>query len=147
MLVESIVIKIRNNLEKIAKGQRVEFLTIGYFTQKQFDEINDYRNANGLPALLSKEIIYLGKHHFESRVVKDKYSIDDLIKQIESALKNDSEIEINSGRTGLRSTILRDDGYGNQVTDIAAFELTAKKPKAELYSVIPKGDVNKPSLW
>jgi hypothetical protein len=39
----------------------------------------------------------------------------------------------------------RDDGYGNQVFDRAVFEMTAKKPRAELYSVIPKGDKLKPN--
>lgn len=46
--------------------------------------------------------------------------------------------------TALRSTFGRDDGYGNEVFDEAIFELTARKPKAELYSIIPKGDRNKP---
>ncbi|MFA9487035.1 hypothetical protein LU276_08525 [Moraxella haemolytica] len=44
----------------------------------------------------------------------------------------------------LKSTILRDDGYGNMVWDWAIFEMTAKQPKIELFSVIPKGDDNKP---
>ncbi|WP_256205946.1 MULTISPECIES: hypothetical protein [unclassified Pseudomonas] len=46
--------------------------------------------------------------------------------------------------TALRSTIGRNDGYGNEIYDEAIFELTARKPKAELYSIVPKGDRNKP---
>ncbi|OAU96701.1 hypothetical protein AO385_0014 [Moraxella catarrhalis] len=46
--------------------------------------------------------------------------------------------------TAIQSITPRNDGYGNLVTDRAIFELTAKKPRAELFSVIPKGDNNKP---
>ncbi|WP_256345048.1 hypothetical protein [Pseudomonas gingeri] len=46
--------------------------------------------------------------------------------------------------TAVKSTQLRQDGYGNEVMDEAIFELTARKPKAELYSIVPKGDKIKP---
>lgn len=34
----------------------------------------------------------MGRHHYESRVVRDGYNIDDLLKQIESALSDKSRI-------------------------------------------------------
>lgn len=40
--------------------------------------------------------------------------------------------------------IPRADRYGNLVKDRGIFEMTAKKPRAELFSVMPKGDNIKP---
>lgn len=144
MLVQSAEKLILNNLELIEKGERACFVTIGYFTLEQFNAINKFRESENLPLLLSNEIIYLGRHHYESRVIKDGYNVLDLVKQIKSALTDQSVISINRGRTGLKSIVARDDGYGNQVIDVAAFELMARKPRAELYSVIPTGDKIKP---
>ena len=42
--------------------------------------------------------------------------------------------------TSLMASQPRDDGYGKQVRDHAVLELTARKPRVELFSVIPKGD-------
>jgi hypothetical protein len=50
----------------------------------------------------------------------------------------------NTKMTALDSVARREDGYGNMVRDRAVLELTQRKPRAELYSVIPKGDTNKP---
>ncbi|WP_293730808.1 hypothetical protein [uncultured Actinobacillus sp.] len=47
--------------------------------------------------------------------------------------------------TALENPHQRHDGYGNLVNDRAILELTAKKPRAELFSVIPKGDSIKPN--
>lgn len=86
----------------------------------------------------------MGRHHYESRVVRDGYNIDDLLKQIESALSDKSRIIMAQRMTAIQSITPRNDSYGNLVTDRAIFELTTKKPRAELFSVIPKGDNNKP---
>ena len=48
--------------------------------------------------------------------------------------------------TALKNKTARNDRYGNQVCDEAVFELTLRRPKAELFSVIPKGDKSKPRL-
>ncbi|TAM49722.1 MAG: hypothetical protein EPN57_25020 [Paraburkholderia sp.] len=48
--------------------------------------------------------------------------------------------------TTVQSTVLRDDGYGAMVRDEAVLELYARKPRAELFSVIPKGDVSPAKL-
>ena len=144
MLVDDIEEQIRKNLTDISEGKRVEFFTIGYFTTEQFSQINEYRKSNGLPELLSNEIIYLGRHHYESRCKRDGYSIEDLIIQITSSLSATSTVEINKKGSCLVSSMSRDDGYGNEVTDVAIFEFTAHKPRAELFCVVPKGDVKKP---
>lgn len=136
---------IRSNLEQLQNGERPKFVAIGYFTDGQFSKINEFRLTNDLHPLEQNEILYMGRHHYQSRVEKDGYKISDLVKQIESALSESSEVVIAQRMTAIQSVIPRNDGYGNSVTDRAIFELTSKKPRAELFSVIPKGDNNKPT--
>ncbi|WP_199189387.1 hypothetical protein [Trinickia dabaoshanensis] len=64
--------------------------------------------------------------------------------QIASALAADAVVMPNAKMTALESVTRREDRYGNVVRDRAVLELTQRKPRAELYSVIPKGDANKP---
>lgn len=135
---------IQNNLELLQSNQKPPFQVIGYFTEKQFNEINEFRKNNGLHLLETNEILYMGKHHYESRIIRDGYKIPDLIKQIESALSEQSQVIIAQRMTAIQSITPRIDGYGNTVFDRAIFELTSKKPRAELFSVIPKGDDNRP---
>lgn len=144
MLLKNIDSEIRANLNCIASGGKPKFITIGYFTDTQFKAINEYRRNEELPELLSNEIIYMGRHHYNSRITKDGYSIDDLIKQIKSSLDTDSVVVIDKKGSGLQSNNKREDGYGNTVTDLAIFEFSAHKPKAELFCVVPKGDTKKP---
>ena len=65
-------------------------------------------------------------------------------RQIESALVPDSIVIANPKMTAMQNPQTRDDGYGNAVHDRAIFELTQRKPRAELFSVIPKGDIDPP---
>lgn len=135
---------LRASLEMLAQGERPLVVTIGVLTTEQYAAINAYRSKHGLPDLASPEVVFLGRHLYHSRAVKDGYSIDDILDQIESAM-SDTAIAIATHKmTALRSTTVRHDRYGNQVIDEAVFELTQRRPKAELYSVIPKGDKNKP---
>lgn len=144
MLIENAIELIKANLECLQRGEKAPQITIGFFTAKQFEDINLYRQANQLPPLLSNEILYVGRHHYQSRVVRDGYQIEDLLLQIQSALTDLSEIVITKKGSTLVNKTLRDDGYGNQVEDTAVFEFTAKKPKSELFCVIPRFDNNKP---
>lgn len=134
---------LRDHLTKISNGERVPVLAIGELTETQHIQINNFRDEQGLPPLISPEILYLGRHHYTSRT-KDGYSIDDMVAQIVSALSS-SSIQMTQGRgTVIENPDKRVDGYGNQVNDRAVLELTSRKPKAELFSVIPKGDDIKP---
>ncbi|MDH2999137.1 hypothetical protein A1D22_04575 [Pasteurellaceae bacterium LFhippo2] len=143
-LYSNAIDKIRVNLCKLAQGERATYEEIGYFTEQQFKDINQLRLEKGLPTLECNEILYMGRHHYTSRS-KDGYQIEDLIKQIKSALSEYSEVDLNNNRgTVLENPNKRQDGYGNLVNDRAVLELTAKKPRAELFSVIPKGDHIKP---
>lgn len=134
---------LRANLECLREGGRPLVATIGTLTQPQYDAINAYRTQYGLPPLGSPEVVFLGRHLYNSRVVKDGYTVDDVIDQIESALSETSCVIATHKMTALRNTVPRPDRYGNHVTDEAVFELTQRRPKAELYSVIPKGDKSK----
>lgn len=131
---------IEENLNALANGNRPKFAAIGSFTQQQFDDINAYRTSLNLPPLEQNEILYMGRHHYESRIIRDGYKIKDLILQIQSALSENSVVIMNARMTAIENPTPRDDGYGHQVTDRAIFELTSKKPRAELFSTIPKGD-------
>ncbi len=140
-LYDNAIDTIRANLEQLQNGKRPRFQAIGKLTDEQLETINQKQIEKGFPVVQCNEILYMGRHHYESRVIRDGYQINDLIKQIESSLAESSVIENNKV---LKSTVLRDDGYGNMVEDWAVFEMTAKRPKMELFSVIPKGDNNKP---
>ncbi|MEW7849536.1 hypothetical protein AB2N08_12615 [Massilia aurea] len=113
---------------------------IGCFTPEQFATLNQLKVAAQLPRLESPEIVFIGSHVYKSRVQRDGYTIDDVVLQIEHALAASAKVQSSVRMTALKSTARRKDGYGNEVLDEAVFELTQRKPKAELYSVIPKGD-------
>ena len=88
--------------------------------------------------------MFVGKHIYQSRVLRDGYTIDDVIEQISSALLPDSVVFANKVMTGLQNPRLRADAYGNQVKDLAVFECTTRYPRPELFSVMPKGDRIRP---
>ncbi|WP_407260605.1 hypothetical protein [Klebsiella pneumoniae] len=116
-------------------------IVVGELTDEQFETIRELQGREGFSLLESKEILYLGKHNYNSRA-KENYSIDDMILQIESALSADSIVSMKRGTT-LENPHPRIDGYGNSVNDRAVLEMTSRKP-AELFSVMPKGDNIKP---
>lgn len=128
----------------LSEGDRPKVTTIGELTEAQFSAINTKRKEQGLHELESPEIVFLGRHLYNSRVVKDGYTIDDVCDQIESALSSDAMVIATVKMTALRSAVGRADRYGNTIKDEAVLELTQRRPKAELFSVIPKGDRNKP---
>ena len=141
-LYDNIKPTLRSHLETIRRGDRVPVIVIGELTDEQFETIRGLQEREGFSLLESKEILYLGKHNYNSRA-KENYSIDDMILQIESALSADSIISMKRGTT-LENPHPRIDGYGNSVNDRAVLEMTSRKPKAELFSVMPKGDNIKP---
>ncbi|MFZ6690116.1 hypothetical protein ACO0K0_20460 [Undibacterium sp. SXout11W] len=140
MLYEDGLTLIRRNLETISKGEKAKATEIGEFTVQQHAEINNLRLASNLQPLESPKIVFIGSHLYKSRIAEDGYTIDDVIKQIASVFSITSIVIHTRHMTGMRSTVKRQDGYGNEVLDEAVFELTQRKPKAELFSVIPKGD-------
>ncbi|MBP5790559.1 MAG: hypothetical protein J6W29_10065 [Neisseriaceae bacterium] len=143
-LYENAEILIRQNLEMLARSEKPKFQAIGIFSEQQFAQINRYRQTQNLPPLACNEILYMGRHHYNSRVVKDGYTIDDLLQQIKNVIQDCSVVVMSNRMTAIENQQPRNDGYGNQVIDRAIFELTSKKPRAELFSVIPKNDWHKP---
>lgn len=135
--------KIRSNLIKLQSGDRSPLTAIGCLTNAQFEQMNLRRAKFDLHLLEQNEIIFIGKHLYNSRT-KDGYTIEDMIDQIASALSADSVINIGENWSLIDNMTPRADRYGNAVMDRGVFEMTAKKPRAELFSVIPKGDQNKP---
>jgi hypothetical protein len=135
---------IRANLEAIAAGNKARPVVIGELTPEQFTKLNEMKAAEGLPLLQNPEVVFIGLHLYNSRVIRDGYTIDDVLLQIEHALAATSQVRSSRKMTAMKSAIKRKDGYGNEVLDEAVFELTQRKPRAELYSVIPKGDKVQP---
>jgi hypothetical protein len=135
--------KIRVNLRTIEAGGRGDLVAIGEFTERQWHDINAVRRGLGLHEIESREIVFIGRHLYTSRA-KDGYTLDDIWAQIQAALSSASVMFVNPKMTALESPHGRPDGYGNTVHDRAVFECTQRKPRAELFSVIPKGDSVKP---
>jgi hypothetical protein len=90
------------------------------------------------------EILFYGRHIYESRVLRDGYSVEELLDQIASAMDAASDVAQHPGMTVLQNLHGRADRYGNLVKDLAVLECSAHHPRPELFSVMPKGDKNKP---
>jgi hypothetical protein len=131
----------RRNLEEIDAGGRARLVTIGYLSGEQLEMLNLVRAEHDLPQIESGEILFIGRHVHKSRIQGDGYTINDVLIQIESALNGD---ECRSA-TAIQSSSFREDGYGNKVKDRAVFECTSRRPRLELFSVIPSGDKIKPT--
>lgn len=136
--------KILTNLQVIASGGRASLVVIGEFTVQQLSDLNVVRRGLKLHEIESREIVFIGRHLYKSRS-DDGYTIDDMTLQIESALSPNSIIFANRGMTAMNNPNSRKDGYGNRVFDRAIFECSQQKPRAELFSVIPKRDSQKPN--
>lgn len=144
-LFDNAVYLIRANLEEIAHGGKARAVEIGRLAQAQLDVINAERQSRSTPLEpIAPEVVFIGKHVYQSRCVRDGYTIDDVVDQIMSALSLDSIVIASPMMTSLESPMLRRDRYGNDVRDRAVLECTTRHPRPELYSVMPKGDKNKP---
>ena len=135
---------IRASLEMLAQGKKPLVVTIGALTTQQHTSINVHRLQQNLHPLENPEVLFLGRHLYKSRALQDGYSIEDILDQIESALSDNATVIATHKLTALRNPVPRHDRYGNWVHDEAILELSQRRPKAELFSVIPKGDKHKP---
>jgi hypothetical protein len=135
--------RIRVNLQKLSVGKKPPPVLIGHLTEEQLNEINTQRSAEGLPKI-NDEVVFVGKHVYQSRIVRDGYSIDDVIDQIISGMDASSTVIEFEIMTAMENRNPRTDRYGNVVIDKIVFECMGRHPRPELYSVIPKGDTNMP---
>jgi len=131
--------KIRKNLETVQSGQRPKLVRVGFFTREQIEKINLDRQSKGHPPL-EPEIVFHGRHLYESRCVRNGYGIEEVLCQIESAFSTDSIANFLPPSSTLSNPKKREDRRGNQVNDEAVFECTSRHPYADLFSVIPRGD-------
>lgn len=137
---------IEENLRQLDAGKKASRVLVGTLTPTQLSMLNEKRSSLGFP-LVSGEMFFIGSHIYDSRCKRDNYSVDDVLAQLKGALSDSSIIQIRSGgrSTILQSTEYRKDAYENEfVIDEVIFECTSKNPLIEIYSVIPKGDKNKP---
>jgi hypothetical protein len=111
-------------------------------TEKQLLSINTYRANNGLPEI-SAEIIFLGKHLYQSRCVRDGYSVEEVILQIRNALDASSVFDPVRSWTVLKNPTPRMDKDLHSIHDAVVLECTSHAPNPELFSVVPKGDGKK----
>jgi hypothetical protein len=135
--------QIKRNLELLASGGRAPLIAIGYFAARQFEDINLARLDAKLHPLGQNEIVFIGRHLYQSRH-RDGYAVEDMIVQIRHALAQEAVAVVTEKMSCLRNLRGRTDRWGNTIYDQAIFEMTARKPRAELFSVIPKGDTIRP---
>jgi hypothetical protein len=142
-LADNALVLIRASLEALSRKEKVGIITIGTLTENQFATLSKYRAKRGFPAV-NNEIVFLGSHIYKRRIQEDGYTIDDVLDQIESAFAPTSAV-INGTMSAIRNPNKRADRYGNQVRDEAVFECSARHPRPELFSIVPRGDNNKPA--
>jgi hypothetical protein len=93
---------------------------------------------------MTGDLVFRGSHIYDRRICDDGYSVSDVIQQILNATSADSIIVFSPKMTVLRSVHPRIDSMGNRVVDEVVLECTGKHPRAEIYGVIPRGDILKP---
>jgi hypothetical protein len=131
------------NLERLTGGQKVGLITIGILTSEQLDALNADHLDRGLNEMIG-EVVFLGRHIFKGRILRDKYTIEDVLDQISSAMSHTATMVSSEYMTAMQNQNPRADRYGNKVLDKAVFECSVRHPRPELFSVIPKGDKIKP---
>jgi hypothetical protein len=134
---------IGTNLEQIRAGVRAKLVAIGSLTPDQLAAINKKRAIRSFPPVVA-EVVFIGKHIYESRIAKDGYTIGDVIEQITSAMQASSKVLDSEKMTALEAVVAREDKYGNCVKDRIVLECMTRYPRPELFSVVPKGDKIKP---
>ena len=134
---------IRANLESLQKGNRVKLIAVVILTDEQLDAINRAREQRGYPPMVA-DVVFLGRHIYEGRMIRDGYTVDDVIDQIASAMNSAAVVLNVPGMTTMENPHLRQDRYGNSVRDRIVFESSARHPRLEIFTIVPKGDRTKP---
>jgi len=143
-LFEDALARIRKNLESFRDGKKAPLISVGTLTPEQLGCINKYRKKHGFP-LMADELVFIGSHVYKSRITEDGYTIEEVLVQIEIATKAESTVINSQKMTGLRNPNKRADLRGNQVRDEVVLECSARYPRPEIFSVVPRGDDKKPA--
>jgi hypothetical protein len=140
-LFENAAALIKANLQQFNPHQKVKVkpVVIGVLTDAQLAVIHTNQREQDLP-LSTKEVVFIGWHAYKSRILKDGYTVDDVVDQISSAMSAESIVIATEYLTAIENPNPREDRYGKRVNDRAILECTSKHPRPELFSVIPKGD-------
>ncbi len=128
----------------VAKGKQNWYQKVGAFTPEQLAAINELRKSEGHPPL-GAVIVCNGKHLYDSRCVKDGYSIDEVIAQTEIAFNLAKHVSRDRWATVIHSDEQPPNDRGHRITYEVVFECTAKYPNASIFSVIPRGDGKGPA--
>lgn len=131
---------IRGCFAVIKRGRKPRRVTIGHLTVEQVTAINAERKGRGFSPL-SGEIFFVGTHLYDSRIIRDGYTEDDVLKMIQCAMDESCCFVRTQKMTVLQCPNHRESGYGCRVRDELTLECS-RSPLAELYSVVPRGDMN-----
>ncbi|MGD0630146.1 MAG: hypothetical protein ABR987_12370 [Terracidiphilus sp.] len=134
---------IRKNLAALQAGERTPRVVVGRLTKSQIEAVNAQQAEQGLPLSID-ELVFVGRHIFQRRMMGDGYTIDDVLIQIESALSEESVVIANEYMTAIKNPGARPDRLGNFVHDEVILECSRYRPNPDVFSVIPKGDKIKP---
>jgi hypothetical protein len=98
-------------------------------TDAQLAAINRKRAAlhNALPPIAA-EVLFFGKHLYESRCLRDGYTIEDVVCQMTSAIDPAAVLVDSPTFAAIQNWTPREDGYGNRVRDRAVFESQSFTP-------------------
>jgi hypothetical protein len=129
---------IRTNLELAANKQKPPIIRIGVLSAAQLVTVNAQREEEEMPPVVA-EVLFDGRHLYNSRCVEDGYSIDEVLEMISIAFSDASDVAP-GWATVLISSATRVNKDGRTICDEAVFECHGKKPHPELLSVVPRGD-------
>lgn len=131
---------IRGCFATLKRGKKPHRVTIGYLTEEQLADVNAERQRrNFVP--LNGELFFTGCHIYDSRIIRDGYTEDDVLKMIQIAASDTCRFVRTQKMTVLQSPSHHSSGYGCQVRVELTLECSAS-PLAEVYSVVPRGDRN-----
>jgi hypothetical protein len=106
--------------------------------------LNDYRTVELGLAPSVEEVIFIGAHVYQRRIVDDGYTIDDAVDQLVSAMDAQAVVVTGARLTTIQNHTPRADRYGNQIRDMGTLVCTSKHPRPELYGLSPKGTSTNP---
>lgn len=137
---------IRTNLELAARWFALErtarprqpIVRIGELSASQLAQINVQRQEEELPPVVA-EVLFDGRHMYESRRIEDGYTIDDVLEMVLTAF-NDQPRVAPGWSTVLVSSTTRANKNGKTIRVEAVFECHGRLPHPELRTVIPRGD-------
>jgi hypothetical protein len=116
-----------------ANKQKPPIIRIGVLSAAQLVTVNAQREEEELPPVFA-EVLFDGRHLYNSRCVEDGYSIDEVLEMISIAFSDASDVAP-GWATVLISSATRVNKDGRTIRDEAVFECHGKKPHPELLSV------------